>query len=79
MGQRKDDFRHHAFRLIGSQQPQLLASGEALREVTKYAITLSEAAGIDRAPGPDSRDRVRLDAPGSGEVLPEGSPLPGHP
>lgn len=38
-----------AFRLIGSQQPQLLASGEALKEVTKYAITLSEAAGIDLA------------------------------
>ena len=36
-----------AFRLIGSQQPQLLSSGEALKEVTKYAITLSEAAGID--------------------------------
>ena len=36
-----------AFRLIGSQQPQLLESGEALKEVTKYAITLSEAAGID--------------------------------
>ena len=36
-----------AFRLIGSQQPQLLASGEALKEVTKYAITLSEAAGIE--------------------------------
>lgn len=38
-----------AFRLIGSQQPQLLSSGEALKEVTKYAITLSEAAGIDLA------------------------------
>ena len=36
-----------AFRLIGSQQPQLLESGQALKEVTKYAITLSEAAGID--------------------------------
>ncbi|MBQ2002660.1 MAG: phage tail tape measure protein, partial [Bacteroidaceae bacterium] len=36
-----------AFRMIGSQQPQLLESGEALKEVTKYAITLSEAAGID--------------------------------
>ena len=36
-----------AFRLIGSQQPQLLESGEALKEVTKYAIQLSEAAGID--------------------------------
>ena len=36
-----------AFRLIGSQQPQLLASSEALKEVTKYAIQLSEAAGID--------------------------------
>lgn len=36
-----------AFRMIGSQQPQLLASGEALKQVTKYAITLSEAAGID--------------------------------
>lgn len=38
-----------AFRLIGSQQPQLLESSEALKEVTKYAITLSEAAGIDLA------------------------------
>ena len=38
-----------AFRLIGSQQPQLLSSGEALKEVTKYAIQLSEAAGIDLA------------------------------
>lgn len=38
-----------AFRMIGSQQPQLLESGEALKNVTKYAITLSEAAGIDLA------------------------------
>jgi len=38
-----------AFRLIGSQQPQLLESSEALKEVTKYAIRLSEAAGIDLA------------------------------
>ena len=38
-----------AFRLIGSQQPQLLESGYALKEVTKNAITLSEAAGIDLA------------------------------
>ena len=38
-----------AFKLIGSQQPQLLASGEALKAVTKNAITLSEAAGIDLA------------------------------
>lgn len=36
-----------AFRLIGSQQPQLLESSEALKEVTKNAITLAEAAGID--------------------------------
>ena len=36
-----------AFKLIGSQQPQLLQSGEALKEVTKNAITLSEAAGIE--------------------------------
>lgn len=36
-----------AFRLIGSQQPQLLASGEALKAVTKNAITLAEAAGIE--------------------------------
>ena len=36
-----------AFKMIGSQQPQLLESGEALKEVTKYAITLSEAAGIE--------------------------------
>lgn len=38
-----------AFKMIGSQQPQLLASGEALRDVTKAAITLSEAAGIELA------------------------------
>ena len=38
-----------AFKMIGSQQPQLLASGEALKAVTKNAITLSEAAGIDLA------------------------------
>lgn len=36
-----------AFRLIGSQQPQLLESSEALKAVTKNAITLAEAAGID--------------------------------
>jgi TP901 family phage tail tape measure protein len=38
-----------AFRMIGSQQPQLLASGEALKAVTKNSITLAEAAGIDLA------------------------------
>lgn len=38
-----------AFRLIGSQQPQLLESSEALKAVTKNAITLSEAAGIELA------------------------------
>ena len=38
-----------AFKMIGSQQPQLLASSEALKAVTKNAITLSEAAGIELA------------------------------
>lgn len=38
-----------AFKMIGSQQPQLLQSGEALKQVTKYAIQLSEAAGIELA------------------------------
>ena len=38
-----------AFKMIGSQQPQLLASGEALKAVTKNAITLAEAAGIELA------------------------------
>lgn len=38
-----------AFKMIGSQQPQLLSSSEALKSVTKQAITLSEAAGIDLA------------------------------
>ena len=38
-----------AFKLIGSQQPQLLASGEALKAVTQNAITLAEAAGIELA------------------------------
>ena len=36
-----------AFKMIGSQQPQLLASGEELKSVTKNAITLAEAAGIE--------------------------------
>ena len=36
-----------AFKLIGSQQPQLLQSGEALKKVTENAITLAEAAGIE--------------------------------
>ena len=36
-----------AFKMIGSQQPQLLSSGEALKSVTKNAITLAEAAGIE--------------------------------
>ena len=36
-----------AFKMIGSQQPQLLSSGEALKAVTKNAITLAEAAGIE--------------------------------
>ncbi len=38
-----------AFKMIGSQQPQLLESSEALKAVTKNAITLSEAAGIELA------------------------------
>lgn len=38
-----------AFKMIGSQQPQLLESGEALKAVTKNAITLAEAAGIELA------------------------------
>ena len=36
-----------AFKMIGSQQPQLLQSGKALKQVTEYAIRLSEAAGIE--------------------------------
>lgn len=36
-----------AFKLIGSQAPVLLKSKEALAEVTKNAIILSEAAGIE--------------------------------
>ena len=38
-----------AFKMIGSQMPQLLESSEALRDVTASAIMLSEAAGIDLA------------------------------
>lgn len=38
-----------AFKLIGSQQPQLLSSASALKEVTQQAIRLSEAAGIELA------------------------------
>ncbi|MEG1543431.1 MAG: phage tail tape measure protein, partial [Tannerellaceae bacterium] len=35
-----------AFTIIGSKTPELLKSKEALASVTKYAIVLSEAAGI---------------------------------
>lgn len=35
-----------AFKLIGSQKPELLKDAEALNEVTKAAITLAEAAGM---------------------------------
>ena len=38
-----------AFKMIGSQQPELLKSGEALRDVTAATIMLSEAAGIELA------------------------------
>lgn len=36
-----------AFQLIGSQQPELLKNKDALAEVTKQAIILAEAAGMD--------------------------------
>lgn len=36
-----------AFKLIGSQKPELLGNREALAAVTEQAIILSEAAGID--------------------------------
>ena len=36
-----------AYKLIGSQHPELLKNREALNEVTKQAIILAEAAGMD--------------------------------
>lgn len=36
-----------AFKLIGSQAPQLLKDSDALADVTKAAITLSKASGMD--------------------------------
>ena len=36
-----------AYKLIGSQQPELLKNREELNEVTKQAIILAEAAGMD--------------------------------
>ena len=36
-----------AFKLIGSQKPELLQSSEALAQVTREAITLAEAAEVD--------------------------------
>lgn len=36
-----------AYKLIGSQQPELLKNREALNEATKQAIILAEAAGMD--------------------------------
>ena len=38
-----------AFKLIASAKPDLLASKEALAAVTKEAVTLAEAAGVDLA------------------------------
>jgi phage-related minor tail protein len=36
-----------AFQLVGSAQPELLSSADALAEVTKQAITLSQAGGLE--------------------------------
>lgn len=36
-----------AYKLIGSAKPELLANADALNEVTKSAITLSQASGMD--------------------------------
>lgn len=36
-----------AFKLIGSQKPELLGNAQALNDVTKAAITLAEASGND--------------------------------
>jgi TP901 family phage tail tape measure protein len=36
-----------AFKLVGSAKPELLGNAEALAEVTRQAITLSEAGGIE--------------------------------
>lgn len=36
-----------AFKLIGSQKPELLSNAKALNDVTKAAITLAEASGND--------------------------------
>lgn len=43
-----------AFGLIGSKKPDLLKSGEALAETTKYAIMLAEAAGMQLEPAADA-------------------------
>jgi len=43
-----------AFRLIGSARPDLLKNKEALAAVTKEAIVLSEAAGMELGPSAES-------------------------
>ena len=62
-----------AFKLIASAKPDLLANAEALNEVTRNAVTLAEAAGIElpeaaKALG-SALNQFHLDATKSSEVI----------
>ena len=63
----------NAFKLMGSARPELLKNSKALAEITKEAITLSEASGIDletsiKALG-DTLNQMNLPASDAGRVI----------
>jgi len=62
-----------AFKLIASAKPELLANRDALAEVTKAAVTLSEASGLDLAQSgqvlAETLNQIRLPASESARVI----------
>ncbi|HBX60964.1 MAG TPA: phage tail tape measure protein, partial [Methylophaga sp.] len=62
-----------AFKLIGSAKPDLLGSADALNQVTREAVTLAEAAGIDLPNAASALgsalNQFQLDATKSNEVI----------
>jgi hypothetical protein len=62
-----------AFKLIASAKPDLLGSAESLNEVTRSAVTLAEATGIDLPAAAQalgaSLNQFQLDAESADEVI----------
>jgi len=62
-----------AFKLIGSAKPDLLSSAEALNEVTRQAVILAEASGVELPQAAktlgSALNQFGLDADKAGEVI----------